>query len=235
MNARDLCTNLLLVGLLSAGATYAAPSDSGSAPQAYSASALYDLGNSYARQGNPGMAVLSYERARILSPNDPDIRANLHRVRTRAGLPPDSGTWLENHARVADPRLMYWLGLLSLGVAGASLLAIRFDPPRRRIGWGSLGVSGTLLAVVLCDAAATWSLFHEAVVLHATGVQVSPITKGDAMFSLPEAQVVTMTNDYNGYVLIKTNAGQSGWVRRADLAPVISSQDRHAIRRAAPP
>jgi hypothetical protein len=221
MNVRSLWTNLLLVGLLlSAGAANAAPSDLGAARQAYSAAALYDLGNSYAREGNPGMAVLSYERARLLSPDDADIRANLHRVRALAGLPADRGTWLENHAMIAGPRVIYWLGLFGLSVAGASLLAIRFDPRRRRIGWTSLGVSGMVLAVVLCDVFASWPLTHEAVVLHATAARVSPIANGDSLFTLPEAQVVRMTADYSGYALIKTDAGQSGWVPRADLAPV---------------
>ena len=33
--------------------------------------------NSYARAGKPGLAVLNYERAALLAPDDPDINANL--------------------------------------------------------------------------------------------------------------------------------------------------------------
>jgi hypothetical protein len=221
MNARSLWTNLLLVGLVvGAGAANSAPSDLGAARPAYSAAALYDLGNSYAREGNRGMAVLSYERAHLLSPTDADIRANLRRVRALAGLPADRGTWLENHAMIASPRVIYWLGLFGLSVAGASLLAIRFAPRRRRIGWSALGVSGMVLAVVLGDVFATWPLTHGAVVLHATAARVSPIANGDSLFTLPEAQVVRMTDDYSGYALIKTDAGRRGWVALADLAPV---------------
>ena len=32
----------------------------------YSAAGLYNLGNSYARAGKPGMAILNYERASLL-------------------------------------------------------------------------------------------------------------------------------------------------------------------------
>ncbi len=38
---------------------------------------FFNLGNSYYRQGKIGWAILNYEKARILSPNDPDILANL--------------------------------------------------------------------------------------------------------------------------------------------------------------
>jgi hypothetical protein len=221
MNAQGSWRKVLLVGLLlGAGAASAVPSDPRAAPQAYSVSALYDSGNSYARQGNLGMAVLSYERARLLSPNDSDIRANLRRARTLAGLPPEGGTWFENHARIANPTVMYWLGLFGLSVACTSLLVIRFDARRRPIGWATLGVSGMVLAVVLCDVLATWPLTHESVVLHATAARVSPIASGDPLFILPEAQVVATTANYGGYALIKTDAGQSGWVARADLAAI---------------
>src|SRR5271154_2724545 len=64
-------------------------------PAGYSAAALYNLGNAYARTGKPGLAVLNYERARLLEPNDPDINANLRHVREAAGLPAESRNALD--------------------------------------------------------------------------------------------------------------------------------------------
>src|SRR6202161_2860169 len=60
------------------------PSGSQSSPPRYSADGLYNLANSYARAGKPGLAVLNYERAALLAPDDPDINANLAYVRTAA-------------------------------------------------------------------------------------------------------------------------------------------------------
>ncbi len=75
--ARSWCLAAgLLLGALQA---CAAP-----VPAGYSAAGLYNLANSYARAGKPGMAVLNYERARLLSPNDPDVEANLRFVRSSA-------------------------------------------------------------------------------------------------------------------------------------------------------
>lgn len=46
-----------------------------------SASILYNLGNTYYKAGNNGKAILCYERALMLDPNDNDIITNLNLVR----------------------------------------------------------------------------------------------------------------------------------------------------------
>lgn len=43
---------------------------------------LYNLGNAYYRTGNNGKAMLNYERALLMSPNDSDILANIEFVRS---------------------------------------------------------------------------------------------------------------------------------------------------------
>src|SRR6266481_3977785 len=82
----------------------------------YSAPALYNLGNAYARGGKPGLAVLNYERARLLEPNDPDLDANLRHVREASGLPPESRSRFERLAGFASPRILAWVGVLGLVV-----------------------------------------------------------------------------------------------------------------------
>ena len=76
---------MLILGLgLWGGQSLAQPSQ----PR-YSADGLYNLANSYARAGKPGLAVLNYERAALLAPNDADINANLEYVRAGAGVRPE--------------------------------------------------------------------------------------------------------------------------------------------------
>src|ERR1700682_625922 len=89
----------------------------------YSAPALYNLANAYARAGKPGLAVLNYERAKLLEPNDPDIDANLRHVREAVGLPPESRNRFERMADIASPRILAWVGVLGLLIAGVSVLA----------------------------------------------------------------------------------------------------------------
>src|ERR1700691_4086711 len=112
---------MLLAGLaLCAGQTLARPSQ----PQ-YSADGLYNLANSYARAGKPGLAVLNYERAALLAPYDPDITANLEYVRTSAHVPTEPQSRLARIAQAASPTLAAWLGVVGVVLVGAALLAKR--------------------------------------------------------------------------------------------------------------
>src|SRR5271154_5442171 len=83
----------------------------------YSAATLYNLANSYARAGKPGMAVLNYERARLLAPNDPDIEANLRFVRQSARLPYEPPTWVRRSVGIASPTALSWAGVIGVLIA----------------------------------------------------------------------------------------------------------------------
>src|SRR5450631_2622720 len=81
-------------------------------PDGYSAAGLYNLANSYARAGKPGMAILNYERASLLSPGDADVQANLQLVRASAHLPSETPDALDRVARIASPFWISWIGVL---------------------------------------------------------------------------------------------------------------------------
>src|ERR1700688_3914955 len=74
----------------------------------YSADGLYNLANSYARAGKPGLAVLNYERASLLAPDDVDINANLEYVRASAHVPTEPRTRFARFAQAASPTLAAW-------------------------------------------------------------------------------------------------------------------------------
>jgi hypothetical protein len=44
---------------------------------------------------------------------------------------------------------------------------------------------------------------------------------GDPVFTLPEAEVVTLTAQHDEFLLVRTAAGRTGWVARSNVAPVI--------------
>jgi hypothetical protein len=76
-----------------------------SAAPPLSAAALYNQGNAYARAGKPGMAVLNYERAQLLSPGDPDLEANLDAVRSAQHLPVAPRAWPRRLAMLPNPTM----------------------------------------------------------------------------------------------------------------------------------
>ena len=192
-------------------------------PQAqYSAAGLYNLANSYARAGKPGLAVLNYERAALLAPGDPDIAANLQYVRASAHVAEEPRSRYERVALSADPTLAAWAGVLGITLVGLGMLA---GTLARRFQWvrivGIL-IGAALIALTTCNAMLLWPRVHEAVVLvNQTPVRVSPVPMGDTAFVLPEAETVTITAEHEDFALIRTRRGRSGWVARANLGAVV--------------
>jgi hypothetical protein len=188
----------------------------------YSAPALYNLANAYARAGKPGLAVLNYERASLLEPNDPDIDANLRHVREAAGLSPATRTGFGRMARIGPPRILAWVGAAGLILAGAGALLRKLYPEHRRI-LGAASFAGiSLVCAGLCNAFALWPTLHESVVVApSASARVSPVPMGEPLFVLREAEIVKTTSLHNGFVLVQDSAGRQGWVSSENLAPVL--------------
>jgi hypothetical protein len=209
--------SLLLCLLIGAVQVHA---DSG--PSGYSAADLYNLANSYARMGKPGMAILNYERARLLSANDPDIEANLRYVRTSAHLPVETRGSFDRVARIASPLLLSWMGAFGLGVVGASMIAAQLSPRHRLLQGGAMLLGLSMLGLTICNGLALWPILHEGVVITAaTPVRVSPVPMGDPLFTLPEGETVKIAAEHESFALIETHAGRTGWVAHSNLAPIV--------------
>jgi hypothetical protein len=211
---------MLVMGLAVSGICRAA---SEPAAPATTAAALYDAGNAQARSGHPALAVLDYERARLLAPGDPDIAANLRHVRETAGLPPQAVGWLLAHERFANPNAMYWLGLFGLACAGVSLVILR---ARRRAARQTalriVAIVGGLLTLLsVGDALATNSLLHEYVVLDTSPATGSPVSNGAPLFTVSHADVVRVRDQHQGFLLVTDSQGRQGWVAGTHLEAVV--------------
>ena len=206
-------------------ASPASPASPPASPPSYSADGLYNLGNSYARAGKPGLAVLSYERAALLAPDDPDINANLAYVRASAHVSVTPRSRFARLVQAVKPTVVAWLGVLGLALGGIGLVARRVAS---RLSWipGSAIVLGiALLALAVSNAILAWPRMREAVVLiDQAPARVTPAPMGDTAFVLREADSVTMTAEHEDFILIRTGGGLSGWVARASLGAVVPRQ-----------
>jgi hypothetical protein len=52
------------------------------------------------------------------------------------------------------------------------------------------------------------------------GAGIADADRG-AIFTLPEAQIVDINGEHEGFLLIKTAAGRSGWAPNANLALIV--------------
>ena len=190
--------------------------------QVYSASALYNSANAYARAGKPGLAVLNYERASLLAPDDPDVDANLRFVRESAHVAVEPRRWIDPLVTVARPAVVAWLGVAGVVLIGAALLARHLAPRRRRTRRAAMVVGAALVGFTVSNGLVLWPKLHQAVILAAaTPVRASPVPMGDPLFVLPEAETVRITAEHDDFLLVRTRAGRTGWVSRANLAPVV--------------
>jgi len=188
----------------------------------YSASALYNSANAYARAGKPGLAVLNYERASLLAPDDADVDANLRFVRESAHVAAEPRRWMDRLVTVARPAVVAWLGVAGVVMLGAGLLAGLLAPRRRRTHRAAMVVGAALVAFTVGNGMVLWPKLHEAVILiAATPARASPVPMGDPLFVLPEAETVRITAEHEDFVLVRTRVGRTGWVSRANLAAVV--------------
>jgi hypothetical protein len=195
----------------------------------YSAAALFNQANVDARSEKIGPAILNYERALLLAPNDPDIAANLHFVRAKAGLPDAPENWFAHSVTFARPNTLAWLGSFGVMLTGMSLLFVRLYP-QRRLAFYSLTVMGALLfATTIGSAITTWPKMNEAVVITGeTPARISPVSTAEATFKLLAGETVTVCAEHQGFALVQTSVGRSGWVSRPDLARVVPQTGDHS-------
>jgi hypothetical protein len=212
---------MVIIGLaLCGGQTFAQPPQP--AQPRYSADGLYNLANSYARAGKPGLAVLNYERAALLAPGDADINANLEYVRARAHVPTEPRNRFARIVQTARPAFAAWIGVLGIALVGAGGLARKITPRFQRVRTSSILVGVALIALSVSNAMLLWPRMQEAVVLvDQTPARVSPVPMGDTAFVLLEAETVTIAAEHEDFVLIRNRGGRSGWVARASLGAVV--------------
>ena len=107
-------------------------------------------------------------------------------------------------------------------MTGVSALArVRAKPHRRKLLVTML-IGICLLGLGLGNALALWPVKNEAVVIvHSTPVRVSPVTTEQPLLVIPEGSIVSTGAEHDGFVLIQTSAGRSGWVQGADLVPIV--------------
>jgi hypothetical protein len=188
----------------------------------HSADDFYNLGNSYARAGKPGLAVLNYERAALLAPGDADINANLEYVRASAHVVAEPRSRFARIALAASPASAAWLGVLGIALVGVGLLATKMTSRFRWVRRGGILVGVLLVALTASNAVLMWPRMRAAVVLvNQAPARVSPVPMGDTAFVLPEAETVTITAEHEDFILIRTRAGASGWVARGNLGAVM--------------
>lgn len=198
----------------------------------YESGELYfNLGNAYFRNGNLGLAILNYEKARRFLPGDKDLKANLQIANSRVA------------DKIETPRLAIWgvffsvremttLGgwgkltfiLFLFGLAGT---AVYYYLPRGK--WKKLIFTAIIPVFCLFIAAAAffaWKWNREAnvkemiVLSEKVEITAAPDDGAKGLFLLHEGVKVRALQELPPWVEISLPDGKKGWVKTESLGKI---------------
>ena len=172
----------------------------------------YDLGNALYRQGDLGGAILSWNRAQVLSPRDGDIQANLEYARKqtqdRIDVPAETPALFWRTS--LSPAEQGWAATLLLALVGLLGVAWRVRPGTPvGIPAALAGVPGLLL--LLSTLASLADLGTRGVVL-ATSEVTSTAAGGVTLFELHTGAEVALGDRIEDRIQVELPDGRKGWM-----------------------
>lgn len=192
------------------------------------AAVLYNLGNSYQRLGQHGPAILAYERARLLTPRDPDLQANLRLARKAAAAFEEPVDHPRLHAALHFLSRNEWSWLLvgaALFLGGLALVLGVMKVPRggmRRIQVISAAVAGLVFVVASAALFLRGSEEMLGVVLSENAtVRLSPFESAEVLGSPVPGRTVHLGEESGGFRYVEVpGTTLRGWLAREDVAAV---------------
>lgn len=197
-----------------------------------SAALYYNLGNAYYKNGEVTRAILNYERAKLISPNDEDIKHNLELsnllvVDKIEPLPkPFYLEWRESVINLFSTDKWAKISLSAFVLMLICVLAYFFSSilSIRKTAFG-------LAIVLLIFSAFTYSFAskqkaklvnrtHAIIFSPTVTVKASPDDSGTNLFVIHEGLKVSITNQLNNWTEIRLEDGNSGWVKNNVLEKI---------------
>jgi tetratricopeptide (TPR) repeat protein len=187
------------------------------------AAVFYNLGNAWYRSGNPGRAILNYQRALALDPNHPEAQANLRLVREKSRALELRRTGVERAVERARSGQLsvaaaagFWIGVLCL--AGTLMT-------RRRT---TLAVIGVLSLLIGTSAAAALYLRETGssgrtvaiVVEEKTEARVATADSAGSVLTLPPGSEVQVLSTRGDWIYAALPNDLRGWIPAASAERV---------------
>ena len=196
------------------------------AQKGYSAQVLFNLGNAYFRDGQVGAAILNYERAQLLAPNDPDVVANLNFARRQAGLFVERSTWIEEAARFFSMNAWAALGTAALILLCGLIAAAQFYPQHRLYVRLFTGVAALALCAAVTGIVLQLDTLDRAVVTSQEAVaRISPFDAAKSAFVLSAGEVVDIEKQHGDFLYVENRQNRSGWVSKEQVQPVVPGME----------
>jgi len=201
--------------------------------QGFESSELYfNLGNAFYKSGNATYAILNYERAKKLAPNNDDIRYNLELARTQivdniVTLPePGFLRWWKQ--LISSQSINFW-GILSISsfytflfLFGLFLLSRSFRIKRLAFWFGIIAISTSAVTFTFGSHLKSKLVNHKSAVITDRSVKVkaSPSETGTELFIVHEGVTVQLTDQLGEWVYVSLPDGNKGWVKEVSMVRI---------------
>ncbi|MFT4063033.1 MAG: tetratricopeptide repeat protein [Edaphocola sp.] len=187
-----------------------------------SAGLHYNLGNVYYRKNQVGKAILHYEKARLLAPNNKEIVDNLILANARiqnpiAQAPPFFfEKWWQG--LVHGLSVNAWATLALLFLTATLALAVYVRRKRGQVAYSGRWISFAAVLFVITGCMAWFayeaSLGGKRAVVTEMSVPLlnAPQTNAKTIMALPEGTVVDVDASQGGFTAVTLPDGRKGWV-----------------------
>ena len=195
-----------------------------------SAELYYNLGNAYYRTDNITKAVLSYERALLLSPGDEDIRFNLQMARSKTidKITPRSEmffvTWYKSLVNFTG--VDGWARCAVFSMAAALLLVLCYLFCKRML-FRKIGFYGAALFIVLFVLSNIFAYEQKRILTQRKGAIVvsssaalkkTPVANSEDAVILHEGSKVEIIDDtMDDWKQVELEDGREGWMSASHL------------------
>lgn len=188
----------------------------------HNAQLCFNLGNACFRAGQLGKAVLYYEKALNLKPNDEATLINLELVRSELSDQIDHSTapewwdWLLNpqwvmrsNAWAITFAVLFWLGL------GLFWYRLQRKPAQAWWPWANWSIGGLALLTLLGAALSYWHEYQNpsgVILSKETTLRIGPEQASPAIRKLHEGTKVAYLDKIGDWDKVRLANGQEGWL-----------------------
>jgi len=189
-----------------------------------SADLYYNLGNSFFKSGDKAHALLWYERALRLSPNNEDIEHNIafvnRQIIDKMEILPSIFivSWWNEISGLCTSNTWAILSIVCVWTTIASLLLFLLSTPAFLRKTGNILLIISIILCIFCVICASreknrYNQKPEAIIMEkVVSAQSSPTDNGKELFVIHEGLKISIT-DYSGkYIEIKLPSGEKGWI-----------------------
>lgn len=199
----------------------------------YSSSELYyNLGNAYYRNTDYKSAILNYERALLISPDDENILANLefarNHIQDRIEIIPKFFLlrWIDGLVKIFPAKTWAYISIASFILFLALVFSFLFA---RSLSLRKLAFFFSVLFLFV----SAWSFYgaavqnkkqtkhNEAIVFSpSVTVKSSPTSNGTDLFIIHEGLKVKVLDSTNGWKEIRLSDGKIGWLKEDAIVSI---------------